>query len=109
MPKWRASIARVSAKAFYGNSRFEGIVARTGAPRDILTSRLARLVEAGLLTRSPYNAAGTRFDYELTPRGLAVRPILLALGEFGETELPDGLGPDAHWRDFTPRVATQGR
>jgi DNA-binding HxlR family transcriptional regulator len=91
-------------EVFYGNSRFQGIVARTGAPRDILTNRLGRLVEAGLLHRSPYNAAGTRFEYELTPKGLAVQPILLALGEFGETQLPDGLGPGSHWRDLTPRV-----
>jgi DNA-binding HxlR family transcriptional regulator len=92
-------------EVFYGNSRFQGIVARTGAPRDILTTRLGRLVEAGLLQRSPYNVAGTRFEYELTVKGLAVQPILLALGEFGEAELPDALGPDAHWRDFTPRVS----
>ena len=91
-------------EVFYGNNRFQGIVARTGAPRDILTNRLGRLVEAGLLRRSPYNAAGTRFEYELTAKGLAVQPILLALGEFGETELPDRLGPDAHWREFTPRI-----
>jgi DNA-binding HxlR family transcriptional regulator len=92
-------------EVFYGNSRFQGIVARTGAPRDILTVRLGRLVEAGLLQRNPYNPAGTRFDYELTARGLAVRPILLALGEFGEIELPDALGPDAQWRDFSPRIS----
>jgi DNA-binding HxlR family transcriptional regulator len=91
-------------EVFYANSRFQGIVARTGAPRDILTNRLGRLVEAGLLQRTPYNSAGTRFDYELTAKGLAVQPILLALGEFGETELPDDLGPDSHWRDFTPRI-----
>jgi DNA-binding HxlR family transcriptional regulator len=91
-------------EVFYGNSRFQGIVARTGAPRDILTSRLGRLVDAGLLHRSPYNPTGTRFDYELTTKGLAVRPILLALGEFGDTQLPDSLGPDAGWREFTPRV-----
>jgi DNA-binding HxlR family transcriptional regulator len=94
-------------EVFYGNSRFQGIAARTGAPRDMLTNRLARLVEEGLLQRAPYNRAGTRFDYELTPKGLAVQPILVALGEFGETQLPDSLGPDAHWRDFTPRVHRQ--
>jgi DNA-binding HxlR family transcriptional regulator len=92
-------------EVFYGNSRFQGIVARTGAPRDILTNRLGRLVEAGLLLRTPYNVANTRFDYELTPRGLAVEPILVALGEFGDSQLPDSLGPDSHWRNFTPRLA----
>jgi DNA-binding HxlR family transcriptional regulator len=91
-------------EVFYGNSRFQGIVARTGAPRDILTNRLGRLVEAGLLHRSPYNVAGTRFEYELTPKGVAVQPILFALGEFGETHLPDTLGPGSHWRDLTPRL-----
>jgi DNA-binding HxlR family transcriptional regulator len=87
-------------EVFYGNRRFQGIAARTGAPRDILTSRLGRLVDAGVLDRTPYNDAGTRFEYVLTERGLAVRSILLALGEFGETQLPDRLGPDASWREF---------
>lgn len=90
-------------EVFYGNNRFQGIVARTGAPRDILTSRLTRLVEDGLLVRKPYNPGGTRFTYELTDKGRAVRPILIALGEFGDSELADPLGPDPSWREFAPR------
>jgi DNA-binding HxlR family transcriptional regulator len=100
--RWTLLVLR---EVFYGNSRFQGIVARTGAPRDILTTRLDRLVDAGLLERSPYNKAGTRYEYELTAKGLAVQPILVSLGEFGETQLPDALGPDSHWRDFTPRTS----
>jgi DNA-binding HxlR family transcriptional regulator len=92
-------------EVFYGNSRFQGIAARTGAPRDILTNRLGHLVEAGLLQRIPYNVAKSRFDYALTPKGVAVQPILVALGEFGESQLPDSLGPDSHWREFTPQLA----
>jgi DNA-binding HxlR family transcriptional regulator len=89
-------------EVFYGNNRFQGIVARTGAPRDILTIRLERLVAAGLLTRTPYNPGGTRFEYTLTAKGLAVRPILIALGEFGETELPDPQAPGPSWRNLIP-------
>src|SRR4051812_7735238 len=90
--RWTLLILR---EVFYGTHRFEGFVAMTGAPRDILASRLARLVDGGLLSKRPYNAGGTRFEYHLTGKGLATRPILIALGEFGETELPDA---DAPWR-----------
>jgi DNA-binding HxlR family transcriptional regulator len=90
--RWSLLVLR---EVFYGTHRFEGFVAMVGAPRDVLAGRLARLVERGLLERRPYNAGGTRFEYHLTRKGLATRPILVALGEFGETELPDA---DAPWR-----------
>jgi DNA-binding HxlR family transcriptional regulator len=94
--RWTLLVLR---EVFYGVHRFEGFVAMTGAPRDILSGRLARLVDGGLLSKRPYNEGGTRFEYHLTRKGLASRPILIALGEFGETELPDA---DAPWR----RLAT---
>jgi DNA-binding HxlR family transcriptional regulator len=94
--RWSLLVLR---EVFYGTRRFEGILAMTGAPRDILAGRLTRLVENGLLERRPYNQGGSRFEYYLTAKGLAARPILIALGEFGETQLPD---PAAPWR----RLAT---
>jgi DNA-binding HxlR family transcriptional regulator len=90
--RWTLVVLR---EVFYGVHRFEGFVAMTGAPRDILTGRLAKLVDHGLLERRAYNPSETRFEYHLTRKGLATRPILVALGEFGETELPDANAP---WR-----------
>jgi DNA-binding HxlR family transcriptional regulator len=92
--RWTLLVLR---EAFYGTRRFEGFVAMTGAPRDVLANRMARLVGSGLLRKEAYNPGGTRFEYHLTRKGLATRPILVALGEFGETELPDANAP---WRQL---------
>lgn len=94
--RWTLLVLR---EVFYGTHRFEGFVTMIGAPRDILSGRLGRLVDHGLLVKRPYNPSGTRFEYHLTRKGLATRPILVALGEFGEAELPDSNAP---WR----RLAT---
>ncbi len=88
-------------EVLYGKRRFEEIHHFTGAPRDILSERLVRLTDAGLIEKRPYNETGTRFEYHATERGRATRPILLALAEFGEAELA---GPSAHWRQLLGTV-----
>ena len=56
----------------------------TGAPRDILTSRLRRLEAEGVLEKRQYMERPVRFDYHLTPAGDELRPILLSLAQWGE-------------------------
>lgn len=92
--RWSLLVIR---EVMYGQRRFEAIFHGTGAPRDVLTVRLRRLVEAGLLRKRPYNESGTRFEYHLTAKGLSLRPVLIALGEWGETQLPD---QEAPWREL---------
>ena len=50
-------------------------------PTNILTERLRRLVTHGLAERVP--AGGRRVDYVITPKGEAMRPVLLALAKWG--------------------------
>ena len=68
----------------YGNTRFDGIAARLGAPRDVLTARLRKLEEAGILERRPYSERPLRHEYLLTEAGNELHAILLALKEWGD-------------------------
>ncbi len=45
-----------------GNGRFDQLVRNIGAPRDILATRLRRLVDAGILTRQPYSERPQRLS-----------------------------------------------
>lgn len=65
--------------AFLGVRRFDDLQRRGGAPRSTLTSRLAALVEAGILYRREYAMRPRRLEYRLTEKGLACYPIALVL------------------------------
>lgn len=92
--RWTLLVLR---EVLYGSHRFEEILKFTGAPRDVLTRRLAMLVERGLLDRRALIEGGRRQGYYLTPSGRDVRPVLLALGAFGEHHMT---GAYEHWRDL---------
>ena len=78
--RWALLIVRELA---LGNSRFEDIVRGTGAPRDRVAARIRALDEAGVIRRTPYQAAPPRFDYQLTDSGRALLPVLDALLAWG--------------------------
>jgi DNA-binding HxlR family transcriptional regulator len=82
----------VVKEAFAGTRRFEDFRRELGIPRSRLSDRLARLVEEGILYRSPYQDTGrTREEYRLTEKGLALYPILLAFRDWGDRYMaPDG-------------------
>lgn len=81
-------------EVFYGASRFDVLVRRTGMTEAAASQRLRGLVEAGLLAREPYREAGqrTRHHYVLTESGHAFRPVLVALLQWGDEHLPDPRG-----------------
>jgi DNA-binding HxlR family transcriptional regulator len=81
--KWTFLVLR---EAFNGVRRFDDIQRRTGAPRQILSDRLARLVRDGMLRRVPYRESGQRgrHEYRLTAKGLDLYPVLVALMEWGD-------------------------
>jgi DNA-binding HxlR family transcriptional regulator len=82
--KWTLLVLR---DAFSGVRRFEDMYRRIGAPRQVLSARLARLVDEGILRRVPYRQAGQRQreEYRLTDKGLDLYPILVALMHWGDT------------------------
>jgi DNA-binding HxlR family transcriptional regulator len=68
----------------YGVHRFEQITAYTGASRNILTDRLRTLESAGIVERRQYSEHPPRFEYHLTAAGEELRPVLLALSQWGD-------------------------
>jgi DNA-binding HxlR family transcriptional regulator len=84
--KWALLVVRELALNIH---RFDQIQRNTGAPRDILTSRLRRLEEAGVVEKRQYQDRPVRFEYHLTDgAGDELRPILLALSQWGERWTP---------------------
>jgi DNA-binding HxlR family transcriptional regulator len=90
--KWSLLVVREVA---LGVHRFGEIVRNTGAPRDILTARLRTLEAAGVLERRLYQERPERYEYRLTAAGKELRPILLALSQWGERHT--GQPPVAQW------------
>jgi DNA-binding HxlR family transcriptional regulator len=82
--KWTLLILR---EAFYGVQRYDDMLQDTGAPRSMLTDRLNRLVNAGILRRHPYQEKGNRVRqaYKLTQMGASLAHTMMALTQWGET------------------------
>ena len=80
--RWTLVILR---QAFNGIKRFEDFQETLGISRSLLSERLGRLVEAGVLRREPYkDAVRTRDRYRLTEMGLDLYPVLMALRDWGD-------------------------
>jgi len=90
--KWTLLILRES---FYGATRFEQFHRVLQCPRNLLSERLALLVEEGILERSEYREPGARarMEYRLTDTGRELMHILLALQQWGDRHKADPEGP----------------
>ncbi|MFD4639204.1 winged helix-turn-helix transcriptional regulator [Lentzea sp. NPDC058436] len=77
-------------EVFFGNTRFDQIVANTGASRDVLTARLKKLVAAGLLEKRQYSEHPPRHEYHLTDTGRALHNVFLMLKEWGDDYVTQG-------------------
>jgi DNA-binding HxlR family transcriptional regulator len=84
--RWSLLIVR---EQFWGNRRFSDIQRATGAPRDILTARLKRLVEEGILEKRAYSERPPRSEYRLTEKGRALAPVLMAIQEWAYAHVED--------------------
>ena len=83
----------VLREAFYGRSRFTDFVRRTGAQKTVISDRLKRLVDNGLLERVEYQQHPTRHEYRLSDKGRALLPVLLALVKWGDDWVSGSAGP----------------
>lgn len=59
-----------------------------GISTHTLTERLKRLGEFGLIRRKPYQSHPVRYEYSLTKRGKALRPVILSMLEWAGSNLP---------------------
>jgi DNA-binding HxlR family transcriptional regulator len=76
---WSLLIVR---DALIGARRFEQFKA-TGIADNILTARLKKLTEAGILERRLYQERPARYEYILTEKGYGLAPVVLALRTWG--------------------------
>jgi DNA-binding HxlR family transcriptional regulator len=78
-----------------GVRRFDDISRHSGMPRQVLSNRLALLVEQGILRRAPYQDPGerARHEYRLTEKGFDLYPVLVAIADWGDRYLADPEGP----------------
>ena len=75
--KWSLLVIR---DLFLGRSRFKEFMASPeGIPTNILTDRLQKLTEHGLIEKKPVSEGAKRLAYSLTPKGQALRPALQAM------------------------------
>ena len=85
----------VLREVFNGVRRFDDMHRHSGLPRQVLSNRLALLVEHEILVRTPYRPDGgrARHEYRLTPKGFDLYPVLTALADWGARYYSDPEGP----------------
>jgi DNA-binding HxlR family transcriptional regulator len=67
-----------------GRSRFkEFLMSPEAIPTNILTDRLERLLEVGVIRHIPAQDGSRRLAYQLTKKGQALRPVLEAIRDWG--------------------------
>ena len=84
--RWSILLMR---EAFLGVRRFEVMQRHLGIARNVLTERLNRLVDHGILRRVQYSERPPRSEYRLTKPGVELWPTIVALLQWGNRNLPD--------------------
>ena len=86
--RWTLLIVR---DAFRGVRRFDDFRAELGVAHNVLSDRLSRLTEAGVLERRRYQQRPDRYEYHLTQQGQDLWPVVMSLLFWGDRYLaPDG-------------------
>src|ERR687887_353605 len=84
--RWTLLIVR---DAFLGLRRFDEFQESLGIARNVLTDRLNRLVDEGILERVRYSERPERYEYRLTPKGRELNVALAGLRQWGDKHLSD--------------------
>jgi DNA-binding HxlR family transcriptional regulator len=84
--RWTLLIVR---DAFLGLRRFDQFQESLGIARNVLTDRLNRLVEQGILERVRYSERPERFEYQLTTKGRELDIALTGLRQWGDKYVSD--------------------
>src|SRR5271168_3158270 len=88
--RWSLLIIR---DVFLGLRRFDQLQANLGIARNVLQTRLTRLVEQGVLEKRRYSDHPPRSEYRLTEKGLDLWPTLVALMYWGDVYAAPEAGP----------------
>lgn len=84
--RWTLLIVR---DAFLGLRRFEQFQDNLGIARNVLTDRLNRLVDEGILERVRYSERPERYEYRLTQKGRDLNIALSGLRQWGDEYLSE--------------------
>ena len=88
--RWTLMILR---ECFLRVRRFDDFQQRLGITRHLLAARLRKLVQQGVLERVPYQGGRTLHEYRLTPTGLDLYPVMMALVHWGNVHKAGRKGP----------------
>lgn len=88
--RWTLLIVR---DVMNGNRRFGELQHSLGVARNVLSSRLQRLIDEDILERRRYQTSPERHEYFLTEKGLDLWPALVALLHWGDRHSPGPDGP----------------
>ncbi|MBN9585277.1 MAG: transcriptional regulator [Afipia sp. 62-7] len=104
--RWSFLVIR---EAFYGATRFDQFESELNIASNILTDRLARLVDRGVFERRKYQSSPDRFEYLLTPMGADLHGPLIMMMAWGDRwrsagEPPMLLKHETCGKIFTPTV-----
>lgn len=88
--RWSLLIVR---DVMNGNRRFSELQRSLGVARNVLSARLQRLVDEGILERRAYQESPARYEYFLTEKGLDLWPALIALLHWGDKYSAGPEGP----------------
>ena len=95
----------VMREAFYGRRRFDEFQSALEIPRAVLTARLKRLCDEGMLQRVEYQQSPPRYEYRLTDKGRAFWDVLAAMFRWGS----DWMWPDGERADGRAQGPRDGR
>ena len=87
--RWSLLIVR---DVLLGLRRFDELQAHLGVARNVLQTRLTRLIEAGVLEKRLYHDRPERYEYRLTEKGLDLWPTIVALLHWGNKHAPTAAG-----------------
>lgn len=79
--------------AFFGIRHFEAFQGSLGIARNVLSARLTKLVERGILDRRPDASDGRRIEYRLTAKGKALLPVIVSIAQWGAENMRCGDEP----------------
>jgi DNA-binding HxlR family transcriptional regulator len=76
-----------------GRRRFGQIQESLGLARNVLSSRLQRLLDEGIVEKRIYSERPERYEYFLTEKGLDLWPVMIALISWGDRHVTGTEGP----------------
>ena len=102
--QWMLLILR---DAFYGVKSFSDLRRNLGVAANVLSVRLEKLVDEGILAREPVRPGVERYHYHLTEKGKALFPVLISMTQWGDKWIFGNEGEPVQFIDREQRAPLQ--